>query len=169
MHFFFSFVLIMGNLCHILNWYYFDSHPWSRTCDNFSQMKDVSTQNTTFERLNMDMKNIITQNVWTNRIKIHAHKYISLIEISTTMSWFYLCPLIKICVCYFLNLLLSIYVLPSMLVFLILPLSTLQRLLICNPSGRMSAEEGMLHQYFGDLDPSIKLATDNSLILQGRS
>lgn len=45
----------------------------------------------------------------------------------------------------------------------------LQRLLICNPSGRMSAEEGMLHQYFSDLDPAIKLATDNSLILQGRS
>ncbi|XP_048755903.1 cyclin-dependent kinase 5-like [Ostrea edulis] len=45
----------------------------------------------------------------------------------------------------------------------------LQRLLICNPSGRLSAEEGMLHQYFSDLDASIKLATDNSaLIIQGR-
>ncbi|XP_062601675.1 cyclin-dependent kinase 5-like [Saccostrea cucullata] len=45
----------------------------------------------------------------------------------------------------------------------------LQRLLICNPPGRLSAEEGMLHQYFSDLDPAIKLATDNSaLIVQGR-
>lgn len=32
--FFGSFVLCKDNLCHILNWYYFDSHSWPRICDN---------------------------------------------------------------------------------------------------------------------------------------
>ncbi len=32
----------------------------------------------------------------------------------------------------------------------------LQRLLICNPSLRMSAEEGLIHSYFGDLNPALK-------------
>ena len=32
----------------------------------------------------------------------------------------------------------------------------LQRLLICNPAGRMSAADSMEHIYFSDLSPSIK-------------
>lgn len=32
----------------------------------------------------------------------------------------------------------------------------LQRLLVCNPMGRMSADEAMAHQYFNDLSPAIK-------------
>lgn len=32
----------------------------------------------------------------------------------------------------------------------------LQRLLVCNPMGRVSAEEAMAHAYFSDLNPSIK-------------
>ncbi|XP_013392042.1 cyclin-dependent-like kinase 5 [Lingula anatina] len=32
----------------------------------------------------------------------------------------------------------------------------LQRLLVCNPSGRISAEDGMQHSYFADLNPAVK-------------
>lgn len=32
----------------------------------------------------------------------------------------------------------------------------LQRLLVCNPMGRMCADDAMTHQYFSDLNPSIK-------------
>ncbi|XP_038077412.1 cyclin-dependent-like kinase 5 isoform X2 [Patiria miniata] len=32
----------------------------------------------------------------------------------------------------------------------------LQRLLVCNPSLRLSAEEGLIHSYFADLNPALK-------------
>jgi len=38
--------------------------------------------------------------------------------------------------------------------------SCLQRLLVCNPSGRLSAEEGLQHGYFSDLSPSIRMPSD---------
>ena len=36
----------------------------------------------------------------------------------------------------------------------------LQRLLVCNPTGRMSADEGLQHGYFSDLSPSVKFPSD---------
>lgn len=36
-----------------------------------------------------------------------------------------------------------------------------QRLLVCNPSGRLSAEDGLQHGYFSDLSPSIKFPSDS--------
>lgn len=36
----------------------------------------------------------------------------------------------------------------------------LQRLLVCNPTGRLSAEEGLQHGYFSDLSPSVKFPSD---------
>ncbi|XP_033761798.1 cyclin-dependent-like kinase 5 [Pecten maximus] len=44
----------------------------------------------------------------------------------------------------------------------------LQRLLVCNPPMRISAEEGMQHSYFSDLNPGIKLSYDNSIGVQTR-
>lgn len=32
----------------------------------------------------------------------------------------------------------------------------LQRLLVCNPIGRMSADDAMTHAYFSDLNPAVK-------------
>ena len=40
------------------------------------------------------------------------------------------------------------------------------RLLVCNPPGRLSAEEGLQHGYFLDLDPAVK--NDPNVLSQGR-